>query len=122
MEDIQLAVENLNAKVIADLELPQTGQRIVWDAKVKGFGIRLTKTAKTFVCESRVKGRTRRVKIGASTVFKVDDARREAKKLLGQMATDVDPNALKAEARSRTITLSAAFDAYMSDVSAYGSK
>lgn len=104
----------LNASVIASLAGPERGQRIVWDSTLKGFGVRLTKNAKTYVCENRVAGRKRRVTIGRSTVFTVSEARREAKKLLGQMATDIDPNAQRAVARAKTITLEVAVDAYLS--------
>ena len=52
---------NLNAAVMAALPKPDRGQEIVWDAKLRGFGVRLTRSAATYICESRVKGRTRRV-------------------------------------------------------------
>lgn len=104
---------NLNASVIAELQLPSRGQTIVWDTKLKGFGVRLTKSAKSFICESRVAGRTRRVTIGSTSLFRVAEARKEAKRLLGQMASDLDPNAEKAERRARTMTLQEALDAYI---------
>lgn len=106
---------NLTAKTIAEAEHPETGQRFLWDAKVKGLAMRATKSTKRYVVESRVAGRTRRVTIGDVSLFTVDEARREAKKLLGQMAADVDPNAAKAEARARSITLGEALDAYVQD-------
>jgi len=71
---------NLNASVIAELQLSPRGQTIVWDTKLKGFGVRLTKSAKSFICESRVAGRTRRVTIGSTNLFRVAEARKEAKK------------------------------------------
>lgn len=103
----------LNASLIESLENPEIGQKIVWDSILKGFGIRLTKNSKTFVCESRVAGRKRRVTIGKYSILTVADARKEAKKLLGQMASDVDPNQKKAEARARSITLKEALDTYI---------
>ena len=59
----------LNASVIASLKNPETGQKFVWTSKLKGFGIRLTKNMKTYVCESRVKGRKRRITNGLSSIF-----------------------------------------------------
>jgi len=36
-----MARQTLNATVIAALQNPETGQKIVWDDKLKGFGVRL---------------------------------------------------------------------------------
>ena len=108
-----MAQLTLNANVIAELPHPDAGQKIYFDTKVRGFGVRVTKASKSYIAESRVSGRKRRITIGSSTVLGVDDARREAKKLLGQMAADVDPNAAKAEARARSITLAQALDLYL---------
>lgn len=96
---------NLNAAVISALPKPEQGQSIFWDAKLKGFGVRLTKNAASYICEARVKGRTRRVTVAPVGTLTVAEARKEAQKQLGQMATDVDPNKAKAEARAKGITL-----------------
>lgn len=110
-----MAQITLNASVIASLQNPKTGQKIVWDTKVRGLGVRLTKSAKTFIAESRVKGRTRRVSICAVGVLTVAEARRRAQQELGSMAADIDPNAAKAEARAKTITLQEAQVLYLSN-------
>ena len=103
----------LNANVISEIPNPVAGQKIVWDAKLKGFGVRVTKASKSYICERRVKGRTRRVTIGSVGVFTVSEARNEAQKHLGLMATDIDPNQAKAQARAKSITLLEALDAYL---------
>lgn len=95
---------NLNAAVISALPKPEQGQSIFWDAKLKGFGVRLTKSAASYICEARVKGRTRRVTVAPVGTLTVAEARKEAAKQLGMMATDVDPNKVKAEARAKGIT------------------
>ncbi|MDO6800644.1 tyrosine-type recombinase/integrase [Shimia thalassica] len=95
---------NLNAAVISALPKLEQGQSIFWDAKLKGFGVRLTKSAASYICEARVKGRTRRVTVAPVGTLTVAEARKEAQKQLGQMATDVDPNKVKAEARAKGIT------------------
>lgn len=104
----------LNAATIRDLPNPETGQKIIFDTALPGFGIRVTPGAKTFIVQARVNGRTRRTTIGSSTAFTADEARREAKKMLGQMAGGSDPNSVKAEARARSITLQQALDLYLS--------
>ncbi|WP_264212920.1 tyrosine-type recombinase/integrase [Leisingera thetidis] len=104
---------SLNAKTISELSNPGEGSKIVWDTALRGFGIRLTKASKTYIAEGRVLGRKRRVTIGRSDVLSVQEARREAKKVLGKMASGIDINAEKQEARARSITLLEALDEYL---------
>ena len=44
--------------------LPKKGQQFLWDSETRGFGVRLTPTARTYVAQARVNGATRRVTIG----------------------------------------------------------
>lgn len=108
-----MVLQVLNAPAIADLPNPPTGQLLAYDAKLRGFGVRCTATKKSYFCEARVAGRTRRVTIGATTLFNIDEARREAKKILGSMAGGKDVNAEKQKDRARTITLAEALDMYL---------
>ncbi|KAA1054690.1 tyrosine-type recombinase/integrase [Azospirillum argentinense] len=92
----------LTAELVKQTPLPTSGQIIVWDTDVKGFGLRLTTGTKAFICNYRVKGRERRVTIGNATVWKVADARDEAKRLLQDVDKGVDPVAAReAEEASR---------------------
>ncbi len=100
-----MALQTLNSSVIQALPNPDHGQKVYFDTKLKGFGVRVTQNAKTYICESRVKGRKRRVSIAPVGTLTVAEARKEAQKQLGMMATDVDPNKLKAEQRAKRITL-----------------
>lgn len=99
-----MALQTLNSSVIQALPNPDHGQKVYFDTKLKGFGVRVTQNAKTYICESRVKGRKRRVSIAPVGTLTVAEARKEAQKQLGMMATDVDPNKVKAEQRAKGIT------------------
>ncbi len=103
----------LNAKSIANLSHPKKGQLLCWEDKLQGFGVRVTSARKVYVAQARGHGRTQRVTIGDVSVFTIDEARREAKKKLGAMASDIDLNKAKREARAKTITLGDALDAYL---------
>lgn len=103
----------LTAATIRDLPTPAAGQVLYTDETLAGFGLRVGTTSRVYYAESRVNGRTRRTTIGPASVFTPDQARKEAKKLLGQMAGGVDVNASKAEARAKTITLQQALDRYL---------
>lgn len=96
----------LTAAAVRDLPTPPTGKQVLYvDETLQGFGLRVGATSRVFYAEARVNGRTRRISIGPSNVFTPEEARKEAKKLLGKMAGGQDINAEKAEARARTMTL-----------------
>ena len=65
---------------------PDTGQAFLWDSELPGFGLRVTPTRKTYIVQSRVAGKTVRTTIGTHGPLTPDQARREAVKLLGEMA------------------------------------
>ena len=87
------------SKRTVDASAPQTKDSYLWDDELKGFGLKTTPAGKkVYLVQYRVggrKGRTRRVTIGAHGTITPDQARTEARKLLGQVAAGTDP----AEAR-----------------------
>jgi integrase len=66
----------------------------VWDAELSGFGLKVTPAGrKVFVAQYRNRGdgRTRRLTIGVFGPLTVEEARHEARKVLGQAAIGEDP-------------------------------
>lgn len=86
---------NLTKKAIDSLDLPATGQVLYYDTILPGFGLRATKTAKTFFAEGYLGRGQKRVKIGRYGVFTPDQARDEARQILAKLARGEDPNAKK---------------------------
>jgi len=69
----------------------------VWDGRVPGFGIRVSKFGtKTFILTYRHRGRSRRLTIGRYPYLSLMDAREKASDALRQLEKGVDP-ALSAE-------------------------
>ena len=99
-------------KFIENLEHPESGQELIWDDEIKGFGIRLTKGAKSYFVQNRVNGKDRRVTIGRHGVFTLQEARQEAKKQLQDMAMGTDPAMVKKQQKLKGITLGAAAEIY----------
>lgn len=99
----------ITAAAVRDLPTPERGQILYTDETLPGFGLRVGTTSRAYFAEARVNGRTRRATIGPANVFTPDQARKEAKKLLGKMAGGQDVNAERAEARARGITLRDAY-------------
>ncbi|AZY93963.1 DUF4102 domain-containing protein [Paracoccus sp. Arc7-R13] len=108
-----MAKIKLTAALVREMLHPQKGQVLYLDAGLPGLGLRVTPGAKTYFVEASVNGRNRRVTLGPSTTYTPEDARREAKKVLGRMAAGEDPNATKAAARVKSITLGEAYEEFM---------
>ena len=65
---------------------------IVWDDKLKGFGVIVYPTGlKTYVAQYRKDGRSHRVVIGKHGRLTPDEARKEAKALLGDVEKGANP-------------------------------
>lgn len=91
-------------KRIVDVAQPQAKDSFVWDSELAGFGLKVTpKSRKVFIVQYRFGGRkgvTRRYTIGTYGKLTVDQARIEAKRLLGEVATGSDPQERKSQQRS----------------------
>ncbi len=103
----------LNKTFIDSIALPQRGQKDYWDSDLKGFGLRVSPTRKTFFVRGYVNGKRVRYTIGTFGEFTADDARKEAKAYLGDMARGIDPNQKKRENREKGVTLGEAFERYV---------
>lgn len=92
----------------------QTEQKRYYDENLKGFGVRVTSGGtKAFFIEKLIKGKLRRITLGRYPELTAELARREAQKVLGKIATGIDPIAEKKESQVRGITLKQAFDDYL---------
>lgn len=105
-------------KTTIDSAKPQSRDYFLWDSEVKGFGIKIAKGGrKSYVCKYRAGvGRgapTRRFTIGAhGSPWTVEQARLEAKKILGRAANGEDPAKEKQEEKKQ-ITVSELCDLYL---------
>jgi integrase len=91
----------------------RTAQKRYYDETLKGFGVRVTSGGtKAFFVEKLVNSRLRRITVGRYPELTVELARKEAQKLLGQIATGIDPIAEKKAAKKRLLTLREVFEDY----------
>ena len=85
--------ERLTDSIIKALPVPQKGNRITYDADVKGFGVRVTASgARAFVLNYRTgAGRERRFTIGSFPDWRTAAARQEAAELKKRVDRGEDP-------------------------------
>lgn len=110
-----MAVKLLTKVMVDETPYSAKGVAIIYDTRLKGFGLRVSGSAKAYFAEGKVNGKTRRVKIGTHEKgFTPETARAEAKELLAKMSKGIDPNAKKREAREHeVITLRRCLDDYL---------
>ena len=105
-------------KSAIDAAKPQDEDFFLWDNELKGFGLKVAKGGrKSYVCKYRVgNGRsapTRRMTIGAhGSPWTIEQARSEARRLLGRAANGEDPAKEKQEVKKQ-ITVAQLCDLYL---------
>lgn len=73
--------------------LAKADDYFLWDEEISGFGVRVYKSGrKSYLVQYRAGGRTRRRSIGQHGVLTADEARREARNLLGEVARGGNPS------------------------------
>jgi integrase len=91
--------------------------RIVFDAALPGFGLRLREGGKrTWIVQYRVGTKQRRVTLGTIETLNADEARKRAKSALSTVHLGHDPQLEKAEARAQSaVTLVAIVERYLKE-------
>lgn len=89
-------------------------QQFYRDDLLKGFAVRITATGvKSFVVEKLIHQKVKRITLGRYGELTVEQARKEAQKLLGKIATGIDPIAEKQEVKIKAVTLNQVFNDYL---------
>lgn len=104
----------ISKRSVDALICPPTKERaFLWDDALSGFGVVAFHTGKkAYVIQFRKDGRSRRLKLGEHGRLTADEARSEAKKLLGAVETGTDP--IKERRAARAVrTLREVSDEYM---------
>lgn len=84
------------------------------DSAIPGFGLRVMDTGtKSFIVEKRIAGKVKRITLGKYGNLTVEQAKKEAMKLLGDVATGNDPIAQKQNDKVQRITLLDTFNDYL---------
>ncbi|MES1972936.1 MAG: integrase arm-type DNA-binding domain-containing protein [Pseudomonadota bacterium] len=111
-------MRKLTQAMVETAEAPDTGQTFVWDGYLKGFGVRVGTTGtKSYVIQYRnSEGRLRRLAFARHPVFKIDQAREQARILIGKIASGEDPAEDK-RANRKAATVAEICDWYLEEAS-----
>jgi len=90
------------------------GQVLYCDTELSGFYLIIGMSAKTYVAQKDIRGKTTRYTIGRHGHFTPEEARSIAKDKLYMMAKGVDPNVENEFKRAQAITLSSIVENYLS--------
>lgn len=105
-------------KRIVDAQKPKDKTHYIWDKEQSGFGVKILSSGrKTYLVQYRLGGRsgkTRRVTLGVHGSITAEQARNEAKKVLGQVAIGIDPLAER-DALKDAQTVAEVLKIFMSD-------
>lgn len=99
--------------IIDRFAIPREGQAFIRDTILQGFGVRVTSSgSKSFIFEKRINGKVRRFTLGHFGELTAEQGRRQAQKLLGEIAQGIDPIAEKRKQKQLAITLFEAFQEF----------
>lgn len=103
-------------KSVVDKITPILGKDQVFyrDEHLKGFGLRVTLSGmKSFIVETRIEGRVKRITLGKYCAITVEEARKQAKIILGQITRGDNPIAEKKSNKIKTMTLKVVLSDYL---------
>lgn len=86
--------QKLTKRFVESIVPHEKNELLLWDSELRGFGVRVFPTGRrTYFVQYRNQfSSTRRKKIGVHGVVTAEQAREEAKKLLGEVAKGEDPS------------------------------
>jgi integrase len=88
-----MAVRKLTAAFVRSAKAePGADRSVYWDEPLPGFGLMVTSAGhRSFVAQYRARGTSRRYTIGSAAKLDLDQARKRAKTIFGQVAHGADP-------------------------------
>jgi integrase len=105
--------QKLTKTFVESIPFPSSGQVFYRDSDVKGFGLRVGTASKVYIAEGKINSKTIRISIGHHGIFTAEQAKSEAKNLLGMIARGINPNDVNKAKKVKSITLSEVYQAYL---------
>lgn len=105
----------LTKSIIDKITSPRDkGQAFYRDDTLRGFALRVTKRgSKSFVVEKLINGKVKRLTVGRYGELTTEQARKEAQKIMGKIASGIDPVKERQAAKVKGVTLKETFSDYL---------
>lgn len=105
---------NFTKTYIQELSPVESKRLYVYDEKVPGLVLSVTPNGcKSFLVYKKVQGKPQRITLGRFPNLTIEQARKEAQKIIGLVATGHNPIAEKKEQQARALTLLEVFEDYL---------
>jgi len=88
-------------------------QKIYFDTELKGFGLLVGQTSKSYIVQRDIAGKTCRINIGRCGTWTAEEARKEARQLLAEMDRGNNPKKQKQAEREKSLTLEQAYKVHV---------
>lgn len=122
-----MPIIHITKGTVEKLDIPEAGRVDYFDDKLRGFGVRISPTSRTYFTLRRVNGKLVRAKIDTADKITAEQARKRAEGILADMGRGQDPNEEKRQAKakieadrkeeeaqkSQLVTLADALDSYI---------
>lgn len=104
---------NFTKRTVDALPYSENGRQRYKDSKLPGFFLRVGADKKVYFVEKKINGKPIKYTIGAHNQITTEQARKEAERLIGEIAVGRDPAAEKRAARQGQVTLQNAFEDFL---------
>lgn len=106
--------QKLTKAFVEKIGFEQSGQIFYRDSELKGFGLRVGRTAKVYFAEAKLDGKTVRKSIARHNVLTIDEARNEARKILTEISTGKNPFDVERARKAIKVTVQEVLNEYIS--------
>lgn len=105
--------QKLTKAFVEKIGFEQSGQIFYRDSELKGFGLRVGRTAKVYFAEAKLDGKTVRKTIARHNVMTIDEARNEARKILTEISTGKNPFDVERARKAIKVTVQEVLNEYI---------
>ncbi len=105
--------QKLTKAFVEKIGFEQSGQIFYRDSELKGFGLRVGRTAKVYFAEAKLDGKTVRKSIARHNVMTIDEARNEARKILTEISTGKNPFDVERARKAIKVTVQEVLNEYI---------
>ena len=106
-------LHKLTKAFIDKVPFEESGQVFYRDSLLTGFALRVGKTAKVYITESKLNGKTIRVSIAKHNVISLDEARNHARSILAEVSFGKNPNDEEKARKAKLVTVIEVLENYI---------